>query len=421
MVPADTTRHSACQPRERGSLEVEGKTGTLDRSNDRLSKNSNMDRARIREFNGLSFASGRSSVAAIPLNNERDLGEEFRVLEKQAEYAHLVDIIHAVGRPSFYDRLSELIAALFQTDRIIVVRYSRFGPPEFIINTAMSIEAIEFYLSELYRIDPLYHYSRKNHEGTVLTLNHLKEQDTDNPYYLEIHRTALIFDELAILLPAPGNVFLAVCCDRLSGRFSDSELRVAEALFPIVEALHTLHLDQVLRNSISGVSSTSGELPSTMMLLDRNKRLLHESEAWQSLAREKPEIGDIVSAIVDESGLVHLDESRSLHWQKLDESYGVAPSGWICLIEAQSGDALSLDWGSVIERFQRFYELTPREAEITALMTRGYPNELIAQELSISYGNVKNHRHRLYQKLDVSSERELFSLLLHHILAQSAE
>lgn len=63
-----------------------------------------------------------------------------------------------------------------------------------------------------------------------------------------------------------------------------------------------------------------------------------------------------------------------------------------------------------LKNFARRQGLTPRETEITTLCLRGYPNAAIARTLSISRGAVKNHKLRLYRKLDITSERELFSL-----------
>ena len=53
-------------------------------------------------------------------------------------------------------------------------------------------------------------------------------------------------------------------------------------------------------------------------------------------------------------------------------------------------------------------KLTVREQQIVQLILRGYPTETIAQKLGIGRGTVKNHRRRLYYKLDITSERELF-------------
>lgn len=58
-------------------------------------------------------------------------------------------------------------------------------------------------------------------------------------------------------------------------------------------------------------------------------------------------------------------------------------------------------------------ELTAREREIVAMVLSGHPPLGIASRLGISPGTVKNHRRNIYQKLDITSERELFLRHLH--------
>ena len=53
-------------------------------------------------------------------------------------------------------------------------------------------------------------------------------------------------------------------------------------------------------------------------------------------------------------------------------------------------------------------ELSARERELVALILQGYPNATIATKLGITAGTVKNHRARIYEKLDITTERELF-------------
>ena len=333
-------------------------------------------------------------------------------------HLNLAAITRSMCGPNFYKELARLLAELLGSDRLIVVRYTRYGAPEFIVNTAMTNEAIEFYLGDLYRVDPLYEYSRTHREGAVVTLSSLRRHDIDNPYYDAIHRTALIYDELAVLLPAPGQIFIGVCCDQSTRRFQSHEIEAVQNLYPMLDALHTAHLDQVLRLTVSGGNQPLQELPGIMMLLDRDKRLLYRSEGWQVMEEDHLELGQTSSMLDGPSGMVPLDSERSLHWQQLGDTYGVAPNGWICVVEKRSPEALGTDWNSVVEQFRERYNLTPREAEITAFVMLGFPNDLIARKLGIGHGSVKNHRHRLYQKLDITTERELFSLILHNLLAQ---
>lgn len=53
-------------------------------------------------------------------------------------------------------------------------------------------------------------------------------------------------------------------------------------------------------------------------------------------------------------------------------------------------------------------ELSIRERELVELILKGHPNATIATRLGIAGGTVKNHRARIYDKLDITTERELF-------------
>jgi DNA-binding CsgD family transcriptional regulator len=53
-------------------------------------------------------------------------------------------------------------------------------------------------------------------------------------------------------------------------------------------------------------------------------------------------------------------------------------------------------------------ELTPRERDIVGLILLGYPTAKIAGRLKLSVNTIKNHKKRMYNKLDITTERELF-------------
>lgn len=56
--------------------------------------------------------------------------------------------------------------------------------------------------------------------------------------------------------------------------------------------------------------------------------------------------------------------------------------------------------------------LTPRETEVIAMVLRGYSTAAIGAHLLISDETVKVHRKNAYRKLSISSQAQLFSLLL---------
>lgn len=53
-------------------------------------------------------------------------------------------------------------------------------------------------------------------------------------------------------------------------------------------------------------------------------------------------------------------------------------------------------------------ELSGRERQLVQLILAGHPSATIAARLGITVGTVKNHRRRIYEKLDITTERELF-------------
>lgn len=53
-------------------------------------------------------------------------------------------------------------------------------------------------------------------------------------------------------------------------------------------------------------------------------------------------------------------------------------------------------------------ELSQRERELVQLVLAGHPTAAIAERLGITVGTTKNHRRRIYEKLDITTERELF-------------
>lgn len=56
--------------------------------------------------------------------------------------------------------------------------------------------------------------------------------------------------------------------------------------------------------------------------------------------------------------------------------------------------------------------LTRRETEVVSLIIRGFSTVSMSERLGISAGTVKIHRKNAYQKLDISSQNELFNMFL---------
>jgi len=56
------------------------------------------------------------------------------------------------------------------------------------------------------------------------------------------------------------------------------------------------------------------------------------------------------------------------------------------------------------------YGISKREKDIIQLVCKGYPNKQIADELCISLSTVKDHNHRIFRKLNVTSRTQLATM-----------
>jgi DNA-binding NarL/FixJ family response regulator len=64
--------------------------------------------------------------------------------------------------------------------------------------------------------------------------------------------------------------------------------------------------------------------------------------------------------------------------------------------------------------------LTPRETQITLLVSEGLSNKLVAWQLNMAEGTVKLHLHNIYEKLGIPNRTALCALTIPHRDALSA-
>jgi DNA-binding CsgD family transcriptional regulator len=234
--------------------------------------------------------------------------------------------ISTAGSPPYVENLVDLIASLVGHDLVTVTRYSATHPPEFVLHRNFSDHMVLKYLEIFYPYDPFYRYWRTHRQAGVMPLSRLAIRDVKRGRYIaEFLNQSVISDELGVILHDGSDWCLGIFLDRNSGKFRPAEIGRLESYFPVLAALHELHLR--LRIPQSAMAN-------------------HEPAA-----RLVP---------------------------KLDEITGL----WL--------------------------ELSARERQLVELVLAGHPSAAIAKRLGITLGTVKNHRGRIYKKLDITTERELF-------------
>lgn len=366
-------------------------------------------RQRARET-GPSGLSARSRQGAQAL--AEGLGTE--------DLATLAEVVESIGSTFFFDRLSGFVAQRIGTSLRLVIRYSSYGPPIFEVNGFMSADTVQLYLEGLWRIDPLNRLSRSLRRPQVVRLRAQTHLGAGDQGYLEeVFKLAFIFDELAILLPVPGGGTVALCCDRQEAVFSDTDQLAAEAMLPLVAALHRRHLAEVVLKATRGGGTLDSALgpDRAVSILDPEGQTIYASRAWDRLAGEDPQLAVSIAAArqYGEMQLI-LPDDGIVHWESLELPMAEIPHGAIAMIEVNAPGPIRTDMKVAAGRFCQRRGLTPRETDIVHLILLGFANSEIAKRLSLSPGTVKNHRWRLYYKLDITTEREMFIEFLRDVL-----
>jgi DNA-binding CsgD family transcriptional regulator len=313
----------------------------------------------------------------------------------------------AIGGELLYDRLLEILAVLVDTDLVSLVRYSSFGAPDLVIPREIRDEVAAPYNSGLYAFDPFHHYWRTVAQPAVTSLHKLATADLwKSRYALEFMRAARISDEIAVFLPPIGGASPTLILDREHGQFTAAEIARIERVFPLLAGLHNAHLKAIVS---PGMIVHAEEKP--LRLIDKGGKELAANVAWQRLATDLASgfSGALMELAHPGVTQAALPDGRLLVRSRLAADFGAAPGGWCEQVEMPALTQVGAPCAAWLA------PLTQREREIVMLTLEGHPIAGIAERLGVTRGTIKNHRLRLYQKLDITTERELFLAHLQHL------
>jgi DNA-binding CsgD family transcriptional regulator len=167
----------------------------------------------------------------------------------------LTETLTAVGRPEFYRVLASALCPLFGCARYLGMRYGPDSKPAFLFNRSFSHLAAEVYLDTLYEDDPFYRMVRKRIPLSVATLHSENGRCGASRYRAALMQHAHISDELAIVLPIPGETSIAVCFNQADSCFGDGVVALAEAIYPVLKEANRLHIARVSQDETAAAKS----------------------------------------------------------------------------------------------------------------------------------------------------------------------
>lgn len=319
----------------------------------------------------------------------------------------------AIGTDAFYRHLLHLLGHAIPHDMGMVMRYPRYAAPDFLYREKFPDRLAELYLTGFYRFDPFYRYWREHRRCGVVPYRSVASADLRRgDYHRFFQSQAHIADELGLFLPNVGHSAIGLFIERSKGRFTSREIERARAIYPAAAGLHDAHIGRIFLDLRFNAGKPGLHLPRATLLLDRSGRRVYADKDWQEAERSDPEIARAVGQLsAGAETRLFLAEGRVLHVEALSADFPLAPAGRMLSLETQGLSPQPVppaaDPASMLGA-----DLTRRERDIVALILQGYPSSEIARKLKIGRGTVKNHRRRLYYKLDITSEREVFLLFM---------
>jgi len=326
----------------------------------------------------------------------------------------LGSVAAAIATPDFYPSLMRTVAGMLDADLAMVMRYSRHSAPDYVVHEDLVPEHIQLYRAGLYRVDPVYRLCRSGRPRGVFTLADVATpaERAGDYFNLFLSLTGMA-DDLVVLFPGPAGTSIGLAYERKTA-FRRPEVRRLQRIFPLLEGLQAAH-ERVMLAQFASLER-SPERP--IRIVDRRGQGIFESKGWQRALIDHPGAASKLSALDgDAAASLELAPGLVLHVEPLDAGFALAPNGRLLLLETAEDGLPPLDYGQATARFIED-RLTPRERDIVGLMLLGYPTMKVAARLGLSVNTVKNHKKRLYRKLDITTERELFLNFVSHLFGQ---
>ncbi len=316
----------------------------------------------------------------------------------------------AIGTRAFHPALLRLAVSQVPHRAAMAYHYWRFGAPTVVVSPDLE-DTDDVYAQGYFRFDPFYRYWRQNAAPGVVSIARLTDGLEGHADYMR----AMVYDwgmtdEIGVFLASLGGAALGLFMDRGDALFGDGEIAALERLFPLLDGLHKAHQRYVFARGGEPGADTVAERP--FAIDDAEGRRVTANTAWSEAAADDPAMetatppGKTSNTTRTRNGLINSTP--------LEKDFPLAPGGRLHLLEPH---APAPPPESLSEAAADFFDpdLSPREREVMTQILAGCPNPVIARRLGISPDTVKKHRRKLYDKLDITTERELFASFLAYV------
>lgn len=319
----------------------------------------------------------------------------------------LLSAAEHLGSRHFYKNLLELGGNKVAADSAQVLYFGPSSSPEYLCAVHTPSATRELYQSHFFNHCPMSHYWRQARQASVVPVREARQPNTDYGDYFDVfYRSNGVRDDIGMFLPVGAEQAVGLFFERGSS-FSQREIRRVKNLLPSVLRLHKTHVRLVLNELLAQYRCSTGQRHVTLYDRDGNPVLASDERLEISLHPAVP------STQLERLDLRQMPQELRQGAEligPLPPQFPLAPGGYLRIGSASSDPHRH---SRRIERLRRI-TLSQRERDTLELILRGCCVKDIATALEVSVNTVKVHRRRLFQRLGIHSERELFLLLLNH-------
>ncbi len=226
---------------------------------------------------------------------------------------------------------------------------------------------------------------------------------------------------------AVGLMFEAMCVAQLIARLSTLDLTLnSVAVAVALAALYLLCVgNQLLRGAgrqdaraLDQVGRLKGD---GQVLSKRGARALTEGGDGKGLEAQKPAeadsmVEDDLSGAAQRPAVLKQGLSSIVYGVETAETTSGETTEDATLSDAaresDADEGVPAEIAAYCQDLAIEYGLTPREAEILALVALGRSAKYISEELTVSYNTTRTHVRHIYEKLNIHSKQELIDLVL---------
>jgi DNA-binding CsgD family transcriptional regulator len=316
-----------------------------------------------------------------------------------------------LGTPRFHRGILDIVRKLFPSDFAQVYHIGRDGKAVCIDPCDTPEIACRSYEQEFSLNCPLSRYWQSTGRPGVVTMNEVRGRfDNYGNYFSDFYHPMGLVDEIGVLLPSPGRRTIALFMER-TNCFTEEAAGTVRRFYSGITRLHRANNQLIFRNAV--VRGSRGVQPNAVTILDRAGETVFSNREWRQACQFDLSLADRVrTALATASPNLETD-GGTVFMTPLDESFPLSPGGRLCVLNQSL-----LPGGGTLDVYKRTFlagQVSRREHEIICAILEGYPTKSIAERLGCALETVKAHKKRIYSRLDITTEREIFLMFLQHL------